>query len=766
MRNIYNILEFNVIRDNVAKFAKTEIGLERARSLSIIEDEQHLKDELAILDEALSCINRFLYPPINSSINLSPYLDLASKGGILTPHDFSSLVHDIDTINDIYEYFNKLHDKYIHLGEKVDTFYNLNPLKDEIEKIIAPDLSIKDSASPELNRLRKKINSLSQQISSEINVQFKKYKDYLNGSAITLRDGHYVLPISSNNKNKIEGIVHDVSDSGQTTFIEPSSIVAISNDLYIAKRNEQDEIKRILKELTDKLLIHKDEIIYNNKLIGYLDFVFSKASYAVENKASIAHLSEDGRIFIDNGRHPLLDSKTVVSNSLSLNKENRILLVSGPNAGGKSIVLKSMGLFALMNQSGLAIPALEDSYIPIFHDVFVDIGDAQSISDNLSTFSGHIRNLVYILDNVKEGDLVIIDEIGTGTSPQEGEALAYAIINSLINKKCYALISSHYEGLKAFALSNKNIENGSMIFDDKKLLPTYKLKQGLPGKSYGIEMAKRYKMNDKVLSMASKYLSSQEHDSLNNALNELSIKQKQTEIELARLHNDAIAQEKINKELDKEKKIYQNKIQQFEDEMNMQKNLIINKTSQEVDQLIKDLSKPNIKLHEAIEIKSKLDALKTISHNDETLNETIQIGDYIEIIDTDFVGKVLSVNGNKLTISTSSGLSIKTNKNKAHKIDPPDKIEHSSNTINIMPSMSSELNVIGFHVDEALLAVDRYLNEAIVHHLHEVRIVHGMGSGALQTAIHNYLKQQKFVKEYHYAPNNLGGSGATLVSLL
>ncbi len=770
MRNIYSILDYDEIRNSLVEYAHSELAIIRFRSLSIIPEKKNLEYELSILKEASEVIASFSSAPITSSKNLLSLIELAKKGGVLTPLDFEAFASDVLTANKLVFYLNKIPSSYKLIGEKKKELFDLSNIEKKIHSIIAPDLRIYDHASPLIEKTRRNIDKLEKEVSSLINKEASRYSDYLTTNTITIRDGHMVLPIKSAYKNKVPGIIHDVSDSEQTVFIEPSSIVEINNEIIYQKSVELEEIHRLLKELTNYVLLDENKIISNNRLIGYFDFVFAKANYALDNDDFVVNTSSDGTLSLINARHPLIKKDEVVANSYYLDKENRILLISGPNAGGKSVCLKSVGLLSLMHLSGLALPAKEGSSIPYFKNIYLDIGDSQSLSDNLSTFSGHIRNLSYITSNARENDLVLIDEIGTGTSPQEGEALAIAIIERLLNRKCLALVSSHFEGLKAYALSHNGIKNASMVFDLKTLTPTYHLLMGSPGKSYGLEMAKRYNIDEEIISRAKKYLSIGDNTSLNEALEKLN--NQESELENKLKENAELSSMLKKKILEEEnaKRLYEEKKEKLSIEAAEIKEKLIRDAIDEVDDIRRSLSRGDKKLGEVIDAKTKLNNMLLDDETNSAIHEEehFKVGDYVKISSLDIVGQIKAISKNKVEIVSVDGLSITSSLDKLSPSAPINSINRKSlrnvdESLLLKSDIKMEINLIGQHVDEAILNLDKYLDDAQMRNFHEVRIIHGSGTGALRKAIHEYLKKKSFVAEFHYADLSNGGSGATIV---
>ncbi|MCQ2772886.1 MAG: hypothetical protein MJ238_06430, partial [Bacilli bacterium] len=530
MQNVYEKFEFEKIRETIASFARTEVGKAKALSLMMFDSSILMREELAKLDETIVLQYRFGTFPIGNSADLEKPVTLAKKGMVLSIEELERVANDVLEQKSVRNYFKQVDNSPLLL-EYVSNFPDIAHVEVAIHKVIAPDLSIFDNASPKLKGIRVAITKLESEMKRKLGYVLGENKDYLSADQLTMKNGHYVLPVANAHKHKVKGIVQDVSGSGETTFIEPEILVALNNKMYELKNEEKAEIRRLLAELSAKVSVNSDDILRSNKMIGYLDFLQSKALYAEKTKSHVSIYSDKPRVELYNARHPLLDPTKVVANDFVLSDTNSLVIISGPNAGGKTVALKTLGILVMMNQCGLAIPTTEGPTLSYFKHIYVDIGDSQSLSDNLSTFSGHMKNISEIMDNVGGKDLVLLDEVGTGTSPKEGEAIAYAVISYLIRKHSLTMISSHFEGLKAYALSSKEVTNASMLFDEENLLPTYKLKMGLPGESYGLIVAKRFGLNEEIIKSAQSYLGGHENESVAEAIKKLTEVTRKTEEE-------------------------------------------------------------------------------------------------------------------------------------------------------------------------------------------------------------------------------------------
>ena len=476
MQNIYETFEFNRIKEHLLEYAKTELAKVYIDELKMFDNPNDVKNALEDLKEISSIIVRFGPLPIHNSANALVLIDLAKKTGLLTPRDLSLIAEDVLTITKISAFLKKIDSLYPRVNAMTEGFIDLSNLEKEIHRVITNSLTVADNASTDLYQIRHQLKKAEANLQSKIASLAFSYGKYLNDDNITIRDGHFVLPVKTVDKSKVNGIVYDVSDSGNTTFIEPLEIVQINNEITALKVQENEEIRRILKALTALVLLQEGEIITNNKIIAKLDFLSAKALYAGEINADIAEISDKQEIYLELARHPLIDPKKVVANSFELNENEPIIIISGPNAGGKTVSLKTVGLLTLMHQAGLALP-VRKAKVGYFKHIFIDIGDNQSLSDNLSTFSAHISQIGEIIHAVGGKDLVLLDELGTGTDPKEGEALAVEVTKYLEAKHALAMISSHFAAMKEYAFLSKNIANASMIFDEENLSPTYRFKK-------------------------------------------------------------------------------------------------------------------------------------------------------------------------------------------------------------------------------------------------------------------------------------------------
>lgn len=766
MDSAYQTLEFQKVKEIILPLSSTERGKELVEGLAIL-DLATLTQELSYTQEALDLLSRYGGFPIDGSKDLRSVLDYAEKGGVLTPAEFLAILEDLKTVHLLKEYFKKVEMSPILL-EYQEGIVEIPALLERIADTVGPDLEIKDEASPTLRAIRLKRKRLERKILESLTTLIHKYQPYLNGSSFAYKNGHYALPVNNVYKAKVGGLVQDVSGSGETLFVEPEELLRIQNEILMNEQEEKEEIARILIALTGIVKTDKEFLLENNDRIAYLDFLLAKARFGEMYHGHIAHLSKKKEIAIYGARHPLLDQRKAVPNDFVLNSDEPIMIISGPNAGGKTVALKTIGLLVILFEAGLPIPAKDGAEIAYCPHVYADIGDGQSISDSLSTFAAHITKVAGVLNAAEENDLVLFDEIGTGTSPQEGEALAYASIKELLKIGCFALVSSHFNGLKAFALKEKRLASASMLFDESKLLPTYRLKRGLPGESYAFEVAARYGLKETVVEEAKAFLGMEkgsEQSALSRRLLDLTLKEEQLEADLKEQRRLLI--EERNK-LEKEREAIKKKEENLEEIAKQKEAKLLDKTRKEVSELISILSKPDLKLHEAIEAKKKLDSLSEEQEEETSFsNEKIMVGDYVSLPEYGMRGLVIKANDRQIEVSTSDGFSVKAKPSQAKKIAKPEEKKPVLDVHRtIAKSVPLELNIIGYRAEEAKYAIESYLDSCRMASYKRVRIIHGMGGGILRKVTEDYLKKHgEFVASFEPGGAMDGGFGATIVNL-
>ena len=596
MQNIYETFEFNKIKEHILEYAKTELGKVYIDELEMFDNRDSVENALLDLSEISSIIVRYGPLPINNSANALVLIDMAKKTGLLTPRDLHLIAEDVLTIARIAAFLKKIENGYPRIVSITEGFVDLTNLEKEIHRVITNSLSVSDHATPELFQIRNRLKKVEAELQSKIASIAFAYSKYLNDDNITIRDGHFVLPVKTVEKSRVNGIVYDVSDSGNTTFIEPLEIVQINNEITALKVQENEEIRKILKALTALVLLQEGEIITNNKIIAKLDFLSAKAQYMGEINGEIAVSVDTQTIELVSARHPLIDPRKVVANSFLLDEDEPIIIISGPNAGGKTVSLKTVGLLVMMHQSGLALP-IRKGTLGYFKHIYIDIGDNQSLSDNLSTFSAHISQIGEIINAVGGKDLVLLDELGTGTDPKEGEALAVQVTKYLEDKHALAMISSHFAAMKEYAFLSKKISNASMIFDEENLSPTYHFKQGVPGKSYALEVAGRYGINEKIIKDAKAFLSENQENSSAELLDILQKKIEETTKLQDELNKREAELEKRSKKLANDEEIFETKKENMMKDVKEEKAELIENAKKEISDIINKMHNSDMRVH-------------------------------------------------------------------------------------------------------------------------------------------------------------------------
>ena len=764
MQNIYETFEFNKIKEHILEYAKTELGKVYIDELMMYDSPDKVNNALLDLKEISSIIVRFGPLPINNSANALVLIDMAKKTGLLTPRDLHLIAEDVLTIVKISAFLKKIESGYPRIVEITSGFVDLSNLEKEIHRVITNSLTVADNATPDLAQIRHKLKKIEAELQSKIASIALAYSKYLNDDNITIRDGHFVLPVKTVDKSRINGIVYDVSDSGNTTFIEPLEIVQINNEITALKVQENEEVRKILKSLTALVLLQEGEIINNNKIIAKLDFLSAKANYMSEINGEIADSVTSQTIELISARHPLIDPRKVVANSFILNEEQPIIIISGPNAGGKTVSLKTVGLLVLMHQSGLALP-IRKGQLGYFKHIYIDVGDNQSLSDNLSTFSAHISQIGEIINSVGGKDLVLLDELGTGTDPKEGEALAVQVTKYLEEKHALAMISSHFAAMKEYAFLSQKISNASMVFDEENLSPTYHFKQGVPGKSYALEVASRYGIDKDIIAKAKEFL---KENTQNSSAELLEILQKKIE-ETTKLEEELAKREaeldKRTKKLENDEEIFETKRENMLSDVKEEKARLIADAKKEIADIISKMHNSDMRVHEVIALKKELEELEE-KEEEEVFDEEIGVDDYVSIPSMNIYGKVVRIKGDKAHIITDSGLAIDVSKSKLHKVNKPKvgttKVKKTNYDLAVNTNVGIELNLIGMRVEEAKNTLIKYLDNCRLKHLSQVRIIHGFGSGALRKMVREYLDTQKDLT-YRAGGEHEGGGGCTVV---
>lgn len=785
---IIKTLEFEKIRTQLASFAASELGKQR---LLRLEPQKTLKDVQDLQDETDD--GRKVYRlkggiPIPKLTDISMSLKRLQIGGSLNGKEISQIGRVLSTTKEVIQFFEALHEQeveFYRLYAIVDQLIDLPDIRKTIALSIADDGDILSDASSELKRIRQSIRSTETNVREKLDGFIRgKKSQYLSDSIVTIRNDRFVIPVKQEHRNVFGGVVHDQSSTGQTLFIEPQAVLELNNKLRSLKAQERREEERILYELSALLAPHVDEITENSYLLTELDVINAKAAYGNSIDATRPHLNERNHIAVWGARHPLIDREQVVSNDLIIGEEYQAIIITGPNTGGKTIVLKTLGLIQLMGQSGLQIPAKENSQIGIFTEIFADIGDEQSIEQNLSTFSSHMSNIVSILDQIDDKSLVLFDEVGSGTDPQEGASLAVSILDYVGTKGSYVVATTHYPELKAYAYNRPATINASMEFDSHTLAPTYRLMIGIPGRSNAFDISRRLGLPEQVIQQAAGFIK-EDSQELNEMIADLEQKRRRTELESHQLKQQIAESEALLRDLRKASEQLEEDQTTVMERAKKEANKIVETSREEAELLMQEIREmqmnlgksAGVKEHELIDLRKQFDELRQeeslLTKNKvlrkEKEKKQLKVGDEVLTETYGQRGTLLEKTAKGEWVVQIGIMKLKLPESDLRKIEEePDKqVRRAKRQIaNLRSStdshVSTQLDLRGFRYEDAIMELDSYLDAALLAGYPQVTIVHGKGTGAIRQGVVEALKKHPQVKSFAFAPANAGGNGATV----
>ena len=683
------------------------------------------------------------------------------------------------------------HDTQEESADCLDIYFEqlepLTTLSNEIDRCILSEEEISDDASPTLKRIRRSMDSINEKVHTTLNGLVNgSLRTYLQDPIITMRGDRYCLPVKAEYRNQVSGMIHDQSATGSTLFMEPMAVVKLNNDLKELYAKEQEEIQVILARLSEETAGYIEEIRTDYRCLTDLDFIFARGQLAMSMNGSRPILNEEGRIHIRNGRHPLLDARKVVPITVTLGQDFSLLIITGPNTGGKTVSLKTVGLFTLMGQAGLHIPASDRSELAAFHQVYADIGDEQSIEQSLSTFSSHMTNIVSFLKDVDERSLVLFDELGAGTDPTEGAALAIAILSYLHDRDIRTMATTHYSELKVFALSTPGVENACCEFDVESLRPTYHLLIGIPGKSNAFAISGKLGLPDYIIEDAKMRLSEQDI-SFEDLLTDLETSKRTIEKEQDEIQAHRREMERMKAQLRQKEERLEEQKEKILREANDKANAILREAKEVADETIKnfhrfgkenisaaDMERERERLRKKIKDTSSSPSLKTQKPKKEHKASDFKLGESVRVLSMNLTGTIRSLPDARGNVTVQMGIlssQVHISDLEIMEEQNPFSTSRKKHTgggkikMGKSLSVSPEINLLGRTVDEAVSELDKYLDDAILSHLNSVRVVHGKGTGALRKGIHEFLRRQKHVKSYHLAEYGEGDAGVTIVEL-
>lgn len=782
------VLELPKIIDQLGGFVSCSLTRDRVSNLKPSGEIEVVRAWLAETEEASGLIMRHSSPPFGKIHDLRLHTKISQIGSFLTPGQLLEVSDTLRTARMVKQFIQKYtgeNSAYPVLKSLSETLGTVKNLEDTINNAIIGENLVSDNASHDLRKIRREIENKNQAIRNKLDsiVRDVDSRKYLQDALITIRQERFVVPVKSEYKSMIKGLVHDQSGSGSTLYIEPFAVVELNNDLKELRLKEQDEIVRILTEITAEVGEVSALLLINQETLIEIDFIIAKGKIAHKMKAVLPELNSNGKIRLKNGRHPLIDPKTVVPINFWIGEDFRSLLITGPNTGGKTVTLKTVGLLTLMAQCGLHIPTDYGSKIAVFDQVFADIGDEQSIEQSLSTFSSHMTNIVNILNRVNANSLVLFDELGAGTDPTEGAALAKAILTKLYEWKVTTVATTHYSELKEFALVTIGVENASVEFDVETLSPTYRLLIGVPGKSNAFEISRKLGLSNEIIESAKTWIETNAI-AFEDVLAKIEHNRKVSESERDEAVRLRIESEKLKQKLaEKEDKFSEQKAKAMR-EAKEEARRVLKDAKDEADALAKELreisggvSKDHASRLEALrrKLKTNLDELSTPLMNETREYEPpkdLKLGDFVQLLNLNQRGSVLSLPDAHGELMVQVGImKIGVNISNLKKIEnQPAVVKRTSKSSgkgfeSKSMTANTEIDLRGLNVEEAMAVLDKYLDDASLANLKTVRIIHGVGTGALKAGLKPYFRNQPHIKSARDGVYGEGGIGVTVIEL-
>ncbi len=780
--NYISKLEFHKVLENLSRHCSTNLGKKLALNLQVYNDTNIVKQKLEETEEAVNLIYKNSVPSFYDVQDIHIYLINLESSQSLTIKGLLDLNTIFICAKDLKSYFFKDYinkDDFPILEGLFSSLYTNEGVISKISSSIIDENTIDDKASTELQKIRKRIRSLEQDIRSKLNsmIHSSSFSKYIQENVVTIRNDRFVIPIKEEYRAQVKGFVHDISNAGSTLFIEPISIFELNNEINQLRLEEEMEIEKILQQLTSLFYPYIKELKTDFEVIGFLDFIFAKAKYSKSISGITPIINSKKEIHLINARHPLIDSNKVVPITIKLGEDFSTLLITGPNTGGKTVTLKTVGLLTCMACSGLNIPTSEKSSIFVFEHIFADIGDDQSIADSLSTFSSHMTNIVDITKYANNNSLILVDELGSGTDPVEGANLAISILDYFKNSGSLTIATTHYQELKKYAMTTYGFENASVEFDVETLSPTYKLLIGVPGKSNAFAISQKLGLDLSIIQKAKNLMSSNDitfEELLKNIYDNKQLIEKEKEKILLESEEIHILKEKLKKEnFEKEKQE-----KEIINSAKIKARNILLETKEEANEIIKELS--NVKSSNEVnllrnslnkkikDIQLDSDISNNISNTNSLSKEEIQPGKEVFVTTLNQNGIILSKVSRNNDVQVQIGsmkINLKLNVLQNPKNSNTSTSIHTSSNISKSRSIKPEINVIGMNIEEANFAIDKFLDDCALSKLETVRIIHGKGTGKLKNGIHQFLKTNYHVKSFRLGTFGEGEMGVTVVTL-
>ena len=779
---IEKVLEFSKIRTQLAEYATSEKGKQMIKELPIEVDAKAIQNKIEETTDGVELLRLKQGIPIPRLKDISFALKRLELEAGLNGRELSDILRVLTTTHEVERFFEKVEEEEISLKRVprlVEKLESIPEVTSELEASIREDGYVLDSASPTLHGVRVGIQKTEQDIRRQMDQYLTgKNAQYLSDTIITIRNDRYVLPVKAEYKSVFGGTVHDQSSTGQTLFMEPQAVVNLNNKLREYQIQEKREVERILWELSQKLMPYTNSLHQNHYVLARLDVVNAKALYAHELRATEPIIDANNYVALWQAWHPLLEREKAVANDIILGEEYQAIVITGPNTGGKTILLKTVGVIQLMAQMGLYIPADENSRVGVFTEIFADIGDEQSIEQNLSTFSSHMSNIVSILKQINDKSLILIDEIGSGTDPQEGSSLAIAILDYIASKQSYVIASTHYPELKAYGYDRPKTINASMEFDGDTLQPTYQLLLGVPGRSNAFDISKRLGLPSIIIDQARGLLSEEDQD-LNAMISDLEQKRRRAQRDADKMRHQLELSTQLLEDLQRETEQFQANKARLLEEAKERANTLIEQSQDDADKILSEIrelqlrsKQSTVKEHEMIEKKT---ALKDLKHEQalkknkvlrkEKAKKALQVGQSVEVLSFGQRGTLVEKVNDKEWVVQMGIIKMKID---VEDLSPIAEAQEAKQQVIVKSArashVSSELDLRGKRYEEAMKDLELYLDAAILANYPRVTIIHGRGTGAIKQGVHKVLRSHRSVASFEFAPMNTGGNGATIVT--
>ncbi|MGA8943328.1 MAG: endonuclease MutS2 [Thermoactinomyces sp.] len=776
-------LEYERVKEDLKKQASTVLGKEKVDQLVPDARVERVKYRLDATREGMDVIRLKGDVPFGGVRDIRSSIRRAKMKGLLAEWECLDIASTISAGRKIKSFLRQIEEEEAPLPilrgftEQVES---LDSVEKEILRVIDEQAVVKDQASPGLGKIRSQIGEARKQINHTLQEMIRNphYTKMMQEAIITQRFDRYVIPVKMEYRSRFPGIVHDQSSSGATLFIEPEAVVKWNNRLRELELAEQKEVEKVLRRLTERIGEETESLERNIEILAELDLIMACARYGYQVEGVVPRIS-DSVLILKKARHPLINAENVVPIDLAMGESYQAIIITGPNTGGKTVTLKTVGLFALMTQSGIPIPAEEESVMPVFSGVYADIGDEQSIEQNLSTFSGHLKNIIRILEQIDEKSLVLFDELGAGTDPTEGAALAISILEHVIRQGCLVMATTHYSELKLFAHNHPDATNASVEFDVKTLKPTYRLLIGVPGSSNAFSVSRRLGLPAELIKRAKEHLSADE-TRMEEMITSLTEERKRTEADRNRAEMLRKEAEALYEDLKQKWEQLEEEKARIKEKARQEAQAIVNKAEREAEEVLKELQKwmkarpRDLKEHELIEARARLKNAvpdwewPQRQKKNTGKKETLHVGDEVRVLTVNQTGTIIDEMGDGYFQVQVGSLKMKIHRNQLEKRSSPKPavMEKTGTTVKRSTvDVKPEVDIRGKLVEEALIEIDNYLDKAILAGYKQVYLIHGKGTGALRSGVQEYLRRQRHVKKFRLGNHGEGGSGVTVVEL-